>query len=173
MQPKQARHKGVTRIINGPKKNAIGRKINHKDGKKTSSSRLKDSPVKPKMNVYDRLYSSKKAKDPKLPSRPKPSPIKKKPKKVKPAKQARNHSAKIPGSRSRSNFSKTKTFRLDSEVTDSQQKKARNRLPTPDTEKVAPLQKAKGDTLALSAKDRVTGLREETPLPHFHSENPS
>ena len=34
IQPQQQRNKGVTRIINGPKKNMIVKRVNHKETKK-------------------------------------------------------------------------------------------------------------------------------------------
>lgn len=56
--------KGVTRIVSGPKKNAIVRRVNHKGNKKnpeSSSSEVSVSSDKPS-NVYDRLYRQKSAK---------------------------------------------------------------------------------------------------------------
>ncbi|CAI2360754.1 unnamed protein product [Moneuplotes crassus] len=170
IQPKQVKVKGITRIINGPKKNAIVRKITNK-AKKKPSQQLSSSQSKPKMSVYERLYTSKLAKGPIKPVK-REAPIKKKNKKV--AKKIRNNSAKVPTSRSRMGFSKTRTFDINQKITESTSKDGNKRSPTPVAAKVVnSLENGSRNQLSMSAKERVPFLGISEKVPKFFSENPS
>ena len=62
IQPQQQKSKGVTRIINGPKKNAIVKRVNNKEKATPKSTENLKSEDK-NMNVYDRLYNSRPSKE--------------------------------------------------------------------------------------------------------------
>jgi hypothetical protein len=64
IQPQQQKCKGVTRIVNGPKKNAVVTRINNRESRKQQLSDTTDKAEAPKEpNVYDRLYNARSSKE--------------------------------------------------------------------------------------------------------------
>jgi len=64
IQPQQQKCKGITRIVNGPKKNAIVTRINNRESRKQQLPDTLEKDEAPKEpNVYDRLYNARSSKE--------------------------------------------------------------------------------------------------------------
>ena len=61
IQPQQQKCKGVTRIVNGPKKNAVVTRINNRENKKLKEQCSSSTSAKSEKqsNVHERLFQQK------------------------------------------------------------------------------------------------------------------
>lgn len=188
IQPQQQKWKGVARIINGPKKNAIVKWVNAKAKANPDSEDMSQNDEKP-MNVYDRLYNSRKSVERnKIINPPKSA------KKIPKTNHMMNHKTLTPsrsekkknncknyqdytgyvfqGHRSRE-LASNRVFSLTTDSRNELEKIVKKREPTPVAHKEKPLEVIKKYEGESKRKNDNELLESDDNLPHFASENRS
>jgi hypothetical protein len=191
IQPQQQKNKGVTRIINGPKKNAIIKRVNPKQKTQTPSKQSLQKTDDKSLTVYDRLYNSRSSKERKKPLTSTNSSMKKMAKnstirthkKYTPTKpkSASNHNiTEYTGYISHGHSTKptpnNRMFSLSNDSRDPIIEKVKKRQPTPVAHKEKPMSASQSipsfGTGGIIVKHN-TLFDSDDKLPKFASENPS